>query len=129
MTTHTVQIPAPCDWITLNGGHGNRYAKARQTKTWRQAAAWHARTAHLPVMPGLVRIVATIHRDHNRGQWDATNWLPTAKAAVDGLRDAGVLLEDSNKWVVGPDMRAGDPWADAVLTLTITPITEQGEAA
>jgi hypothetical protein len=59
--SHLLTIPAPCDWLRLNGGHGNRYAKA-----------------------GLIRTV------------------------------------------IGPDMRAGDSWADAALVLTIEQI---GDAA
>ena len=120
MSHHLLTIPAPsCGFITLNGGHGNRYALAAKVRTWREAAAWEARRTQQPKLTGLVHITATVHRDHNRGQWDVSNWLPSAKAAIDGLRDAGVLVEDSNRFVIGPDMRAGDAWADAALVLRI----------
>ena len=131
MSHHLLTIPAPCDWLRLNGGHGNRYAKADLIRQWRQAAAWQAKRQHLPRLPiivdgGLVRIVATVHLTTKPSRWEATNWLPTAKACVDGLVDAGVLVDDSNRYVIGPDMRAGDQWADAVLVLTFT---EQGASA
>lgn len=121
MSHHLLTIPAPCDWLRLNGGHGNRYAKADLIRQWRQAAAWHAKLAHLPKITQYpVRIVATVHLDTKPSRWDATNWLPSAKACVDGLVDAGVLTDDSNRYVIGPDMRAGDHWADAALVITIT---------
>ena len=72
-----------------------------------------------------VRIVATVHLDTKPSRWDATNWLPTAKHCVDGLvwsakhGGADVLADDSNAYVLGPDMRAGEQWADAALVLTI----------
>lgn len=128
MSHHLLTIPAPCDWLRLNGGHGNRYHRASLTRQWREAAAWQARRQRIPAVVAYpVRIVATVHLDTRPSRWDATNWLLTAKACVDGLVDAGVLADDSNRHVVGPDMRAGGPWADAALVLTITNLT--GEVA
>lgn len=134
-------IPAPCGadgkplWLRLNGGHGNRYARNHVAQQWRQAAAWQAKRAGLPrleVYP--VRIVATVHLDTTPSRWDATNWLPTAKHCVDGLvwnarhGGADVLTDDSNRFVLGPDMRAGDSWADAALVLTIETIQQEATA-
>lgn len=131
MTHHLLTIPAPCAWLRLNGGHGNRFARANLIRQWREAAAWHARRQHLPrltVYP--VRIVATVHLDTRPSVWDATNWLPTAKACVDGLvkhprlGGADVLAADDNRHVIGPDMRAGDQWSDAALVLAIETFSE-----
>lgn len=128
-THHLLTIPAPCDWLRLNGGHGNRYAKADLIRQWRHAAAWQAKLAHTPRLTTYpVRIVATIHLDTKPSRWDATNWLPTAKACIDGLvlhpkhGGADVLTDDSNRFVIGPDMRAGDQWADAAIVLRIEPV-------
>ena len=117
-------IPAPCEWITANQ-RLHWAVKSRRVKEWRAATAWRAARA-VSAIDGPVHITATIHRDHNRGRFDPNNWADTAKACVDGLVDAGVLRDDSSKYVTGPDMRAGDPWADAALVLTIT---QQGENA
>ena len=118
----TLEIPAPCDWIRLNGGHGNRYARANLTSAWRNAARLHAKAQNLDPISGYpVRIEARVHLATRPSRWDATNWLPTAKACVDGLVDAGVLTDDSNRHVVGPDMRAGDRRDRAWLVITITP--------
>lgn len=115
---YVLVVSAPCSF--LNANHRLHWAvKHKLTRAWRQQTHWAAKSAHLPTFDGPVSITATIHRDHNRGRWDVGNLAPTAKAAVDGLVDAGVLVDDSNRYVTGPDMRAGEPWADAALVLTI----------
>ena len=112
-------VMAPCSYLTANesGGWSVRY---RRVKAWRHAARRAAEAAGLGPLPYPCRVVATVHRSHNRGRWDASNWSPTAKAVLDGLVDAGLLPDDSNRYVTGPDMRAGDGWADAGIVLTFT---------
>jgi hypothetical protein len=137
MSSHLLTIPAPLGpdgkplWLRLNGGTGNRYARNAIAQQWRQQAAWQAKVAHIPKLTAYpVRIVATIHLDTKPSRWDATNWLPTAKHCVDGLvwsarhGGADVLTDDSNRFVLGPDMRAGDQWADAALVLSITELEQ-----
>lgn len=121
--SHTLHIPAPDEWINAND-RMHHMVKARLTKAWRWAACVAAKDARLPTFEQRVRITAYVHKLHGR-QYDATNWAPTAKAAVDGLRDAGALVDDSNKYVVGPDMRAGErATGRAYLTLTIEEIDD-----
>ncbi len=120
MTTHTLKVPAPCAWINANQ-RGSWRAKAKLTRAWRDATHVAALQAHLPRFSSHVHIVATIHKA-SANRYDATNWADTAKAAVDGLRDAGVLIDDSNKYVTGPDMRPGARAEKAHLMLTITPV-------
>ena len=123
MTTHILTISAPCSFVSSNAR--NHWAvKHRQMKAWKDRTTWAAKAGRLPHIEQRVRIVATIHRDHNRGRWDVGNLADTAKAAVDGLVAAGVLTDDSNRFVEGPDMRAGAPWADATLVLTIELLPE-----
>lgn len=119
-----VTIPQPADFINANQ-RLNRWRKAELTAAWRGAAKVAARG--LAPVAGRVRIVATVHKSHGR-QYDAGNYYPTAKAAVDGLRDAGVLIDDSNRYVVGPDMRDGGKSASPNLHLTITEIATEGES-
>ena len=118
--SHVVVIPAPCSFLTANQRH-HWAVKAKLTAAWRDRAAWSAQAAKLPAIEGRVHIMATVHRDTRLGRWDVTNWAPTAKAAIDGLVDAGVLVDDSNRYVVGPDMRAGEARPTPALVLTITP--------
>lgn len=116
-----LDVPAPCDWITSNR-RLHHLAVARRVKAWRTTAAFAARARKIPAAPTPVRIVATVHRAHNRGgRWDPANWAPTAKAIIDGLVDAGVLEDDSFRHVIGPDMRAGEPNPRAGVTITIYP--------
>lgn len=128
----TIQAPKDAKgkalWLRANGGHGNRYARAALIKLWRESAAWQARIDRTPQILHPVHITATIHLDTKPSHWDAANWGPTAKACVDGLvlhtkhGGADVLRGDCNCWVTGPDMRAGDYWADAALVLTFQEI-------
>ena len=132
MSRYLLTVPAPTGrdgkplWLRLNGGTGNRYARNDIAQQWRQATAWQAKLAKTPRLTDYpVHITAYVHLDTNPSRWDATNWLPSAKHCVDGLvwnarhGGADVLADDSNRYVIGPDMRAGEPWADAALVLVI----------
>lgn len=121
--TLELTIPAPCDWINAN--HRTHWAeKARRTKAWREAAYYAA--AQVPrrqrtfTMP--VRITCTAHKTRG-GRWDATNLAPTGKALIDGLVDAGVLEDDDNTRVIGPDMRAGEKRDRACVVVRIEAVT------
>jgi crossover junction endodeoxyribonuclease RusA len=52
-------------------------------------------------------MTATIHKDRD-GRWDPNNLWPTVKAIVDGMVEAGVLVDDDHKHLIGPDMRRGE---------------------
>lgn len=91
-------------WINSNDRR-HRMAQAELTRTWREAAA-HAVPPGIVQFERPVRIVAEIWKTR-AGKYDAGNLYPTAKACVDGFRDSGLLIEDSNEYVIGPDMRHG----------------------
>ena len=110
-----IRIPAPCEFINANVSL-HRMAKAKLTKTWRQAA-WVACRNIGPLNPP-VRIIAHIHKPRS-GRWDPNNYAPTTKACIDGLVDAGLLPDDSWREVTGPDHRRGET-GPAAITLTIT---------
>jgi hypothetical protein len=95
---------------------------ARRVAEWRKAAGFHARR-HGGYFTSPVHIVATVHKTRG-GRWDAGNLYPTAKAVVDGLVDAGVIFDDSNEYVVGPDLRAGEKRAAACVVLSVNVIEE-----
>ena len=85
----------------------NRWAKAAQTKAWREAAFIEARRIPFfygtPMRP-LVRITATVHITDKRRR-EVSNLFPTFKACIDGFVDAGILVDDSDAHVIGPDPR------------------------
>lgn len=121
-----IVIEAPASFIVANGSHGHYQVRRRLVAAWREQAA--ASAAGLPAFDGHVRITAYVNRCHNRGgRWDPANWYPTAKACVDGLRDAGVLVDDSTAYVTGPDMRAGSVQPTNRLTLVIDYATPEKE--
>jgi hypothetical protein len=116
----TLTVMAPCSFLTANQRIPWQ-VRYRMVRAWKRAALEAAQAQGLGPIPTPVHITATVHRNHSRaGRWDPANWADTAKAVVDGIVLAGVLVDDSLDHVTGPDMRPGDGWADAGLTLTIT---------
>jgi hypothetical protein len=113
--TLTLTIPAPCE--PINSNHRlHPHVKAKRTAAWRARAQVAAIQAGKPRMKHAhVRAFMAITTAR---AFDAGNWYPTAKACLDGIVSAGCLPDDSNAFVVGPDMRP-DAKA-AVYTLTIT---------
>jgi crossover junction endodeoxyribonuclease RusA len=55
---------------------------------------------------------------------DVHNLYPTGKALVDGLVDAGVLEDDCDEFLEGPDMRPGTPFPGGRVVLLITELPE-----
>jgi len=84
----------------------NRWAKAAQTRVWRAQAHSAAINAHAPELHGLVRITATVHIADKRRR-EVSNLFPMFKACIDGFVDAGILADDSDAHVIGPDPRRG----------------------
>ena len=121
MSALELTIPAPCDWLNSNQRlHWTE--KARRTRIWR----YTAHGAVLAQCAGLtftvpVRIVVTIHKPR-AGRYDATNWAPTGKALIDGLVDSGLLEDDDNTRVIGPDMRAGEKRAEPCVVVRVEAI-------
>jgi crossover junction endodeoxyribonuclease RusA len=95
----------PLELITANGRY-HWAAKARLVRAIRQATAWQAKAARIPRLERAHIIAEYLPPDRRRR--DPANWAPSAKAAVDGLVDAGVLEDDDHTRVTGPDMRLGD---------------------
>lgn len=93
------------DWLISANERTHWAVRSRKTRQLRQLAKLRARD-----LPPLDRAHCTCRitwrRRHRR---DAANWSPTAKALIDGCVDAGLLVDDSRDYLVGPDMREGDP--------------------
>ena len=118
MNTLTLTIPAPCDWLNSNQ-RLHRMVSAARIRQWRGAAEHHAAIdQRWAPFECPVHIVCTVHKTR-AGRWDAGNLYPTAKAIVDGLVDAGVIPDDSNEWVTGPDMRAGEKRPEACVVVEV----------
>jgi len=79
-------------------GKGNQYTRASLVKSWRESFAWLAKKAHIPSMDKCI-ITCMPHLNDRRAQ-DTGACFPAAKAAIDGLVDAGVLPDDGPEHVV-----------------------------
>lgn len=110
----TITLEPPCAFINAND-RLHHHAKAKLTKAWREAAAIQGR--HLPKYVR-AHIVVSIRFPTNHRR-DIGNLYPTAKALVDGLVDADALLDDSDTFIVGPDLRREYPNGTPRVTVTI----------
>jgi hypothetical protein len=100
--TWTLELPPGTQLLTLNQ-RMHRMVAARLTRTLRETAGWLARAQHIPRLEAAWIVCELTVPDRRRR--DPGNWMPTAKACVDGLVDAGVLDDDDFSRVRGPDMR------------------------
>ena len=90
-------------WLTSNQ-RKHWSAKARAVKELRLLAVMTARAAQLPHLQS-AHVTAYIQYRTN-GRADPHNAMPTLKALIDGLvQDYGLLPDDSDKYLTGPDMR------------------------
>lgn len=102
--THLLALVAPHHWLNANQRPHWRDERARSA-AWREAAGWAAKAAKVPRLER-VYICCWLEFPNNLRR-DPANWAPTAKAAVDGLVQVGVLPDDDWRHVTGPDMRIG----------------------
>ncbi len=113
--TFTVQLPAGLPLVNANK-RMHRMRQADLTRGIREAAG-HV-SAHVPRLQR-AHIICE-YRPPDRRRRDVHNLYPSAKAAVDGLVDVGVLPDDSDRYLIGPDMRCGDVEPAGRLVLHIT---------
>lgn len=115
-TTLTFEPPAP--FINAND-RTHHMVKAKLTKAWREAAYIAATARRFES----AHIVCAIRFPNNHRR-DVGNYYPTAKAIVDGLVDAGMLPDDNDAHLIGPDMRRHIPNGSPLVTVTITDLKE-----
>lgn len=87
---------------TLNANQRLHWAqRSARTRNLRQVA--YSFGLHATPMERASLVVAIGWPDKRRR--DAHNLMPTIKACIDGFVDAGVLPDDSDAHLVGPDLR------------------------
>ena len=91
-------------WTVNNERKLHPLVRAALVRTWRAAFAGLARAEHLPRL-GPVRVTVTPHLADRRGRQDVGGCMPAAKAAIDGIVDAGVLPDDTPAHVVALTFR------------------------
>lgn len=108
-------------------------AERELKKRWRELAQVTARSVVGPSFTPLDRAhVVVTQVPGSRRRTDPGNVAPAAKAAVDGLVLAGVLVDDDAAHLVGPDFRlAAEPvrQASGMWTLRLTVAEIAGEPA
>lgn len=113
----TVELPAGEALLNANR-RIHHHARARLTRNLRGIAYWCVREAKVPHLERAHIVVE--YRPPDRRRRDVHNLFPSAKAAVDGVVDAGVLTDDSDAYLIGPDMRLGavEPGGRLVIHIT-----------
>jgi crossover junction endodeoxyribonuclease RusA len=84
-------------WTTNAERAGNRWERANLTKAWRLGFQLLAKSERIPIMDW-VSITVEPHQKGGRPQ-DVGACNPAVKAAIDGIVDAGILPDDSPKYV------------------------------
>jgi hypothetical protein len=70
-------------------------ARADDDKSWREAFGWLAKVEKVPHLDRIEVVVLPLHKDNRRQ--DVAACAPAAKAAIDGLVDAGVIPDDTDR--------------------------------
>jgi hypothetical protein len=81
-------------WTTNAERAGNRWERAKKTKEWREAFCFLALQARPPRLDWC-EITIEPWLKNRSGMQDTGSCHPAAKAAIDGLVDAGVLTDDT----------------------------------
>jgi hypothetical protein len=84
-------------WTTNGERAGNRWERAELVKTWRSAFHVLAKSEKMPEMEW-ISVTVEPHQKGGRLQ-DVGACNPAVKAAIDGIVDAGVLPDDSPKYM------------------------------
>jgi len=91
------------------------------TKALRAAGKQAALDARVPRLERAH--IDAVYKPPNRRRRDVANLYPSFKAVIDGLVDAGVLEDDDDKHLTGPDMRLGAVMPGGQIVLNIHEVT------
>jgi hypothetical protein len=76
----------------------HKYERAQKVARWRKAFHALALEQNMPLLENIHVYITPFHKDR-RWVADVGNVYPSFKAALDGLRDAGVMVDDNPDWV------------------------------
>ncbi|MFI7532614.1 hypothetical protein [Streptosporangium sp. NPDC049376] len=114
--TWTITLPAGTPLLNANN-RLHHAPKARLTAAIRAAGKQATEAAGVPPL-ARAHVFGILH-PATRGRRDPANWYPSFKAFIDGLVDAGVLPDDDDTHLVGPDMRLGPVMKGGQLQLLV----------
>lgn len=120
-----IEITPPAAFINANK-RLHFHTKNDLTQAWRKAAKVAADGAP---SYGHAHITVTYRFPTNHRR-EVANLQPTSKAIVDGLVDAGLIPDDSDDYVTGPDNRRERPNGPPRVVVEIRELTtDLGDAA
>lgn len=97
----TVDVRVPASVVLNSNDRLHWRPEGQRTAQIRMLGKIAGRTMF--AVPGTVKVRITVAVWKGRAShYDPQNLYPTAKAIVDGLRDAGVLVDDDHRHVEGP---------------------------
>ncbi|MGY0232784.1 hypothetical protein [Longispora urticae] len=109
-------------WLSLNDrAHWTKNGVLK--KYFRSSGYERALDAEIPRLDRAWMVAVLSFGDRRRR--DAHNYMPTVKAIVDGAIDAGVLDDDDNTRLVGPDLRVDPGRARGVHLITYSLTDEE----
>ena len=118
MITFTTTKPGPL--MSLNDRQ-HHMAKARLTRTWREAAFWWAKQHKVRCHTDqIVTVLVEFGTDRPNQRRDNSNVFPCVKAICDGFTDAAVWPDDDSKHVATLEPRFVTDIAANELRITLT---------
>ena len=121
MRTWTLEYAERPDFTLNKERTVHHMVRAKVVKEWRQAFCELAKDAMMPLLE-MVEITVQPHVLNARYRQDVGACFPQVKAAVDGLVDAGVLIDDNANIVVKLTFLAPVLGRDA-LEITVSEVT------
>jgi len=124
ITSLVVELPLPNFSPNSRGHWGKRH---RLTQAYRNDARLAAKVAMMkicrPPMWDRVTIQATFHKPSSRAKLsDADNLIGSLKPAIDGIQDAGIIVNDSGVTWLPPVQLLGKEASEAKVVLVITKV-------
>lgn len=117
-------IPDTVKRSLLNANERTHWRRRSElSREWRERTCWLAKAVGIPRLQRASVVIYIAFGDKRRR--DVGNYQPTAKAIVDGLVDAGVLPDDDDTHLVGPDLRCAP--GPRGIRVTITKLSPSSE--
>ncbi|GAA1436419.1 hypothetical protein GCM10009616_36140 [Microlunatus lacustris] len=119
-----ISVNVPRAWL-LNANVKRHWRDRGKRAAWLRAAAqlealaFRRRLAGGTPLQGKVRCEVLVAWPDRRRR-DVHNVMPTVKPCIDGIVDARVLADDSDKHLIGPDLRVTDQLCDRDYACTLT---------
>jgi crossover junction endodeoxyribonuclease RusA len=110
-------LDIPREWLLTANQRLHWRPKAARTAALRFSSKVRVGNRRVPFANRVRCVVHVTYPDARRR--DVHNLMPTVKACVDGVVDAGWLTDDSDKYLEGPDLRPTDERCDKGLACSL----------